>query len=298
MFDWPTLISAFFIGLLGAGHCLGMCGGLVAALSFALPAGDFKKKCAYLIAYSVGRVASYTLIGFIAGVLGLAVMAQSGLPIGRIVAGVLLILLGLYVAQWWKGLAALEKVGNVVWRYIKPLADTLLPVKNAKQALFLGALWGWLPCGLVYSALSFAFASSHTSAVQGALVMLAFGLGTLPAVVGGGFASKAVFDFFKLKSVRTILALCYIAFGITTLYFVYAHAGHAHHTNHSEHMNHSQEQHNPHQANGQQSHQNHRVIDHDDMDHSQHTMPAEHSEAAKNNHKKHHPQVDPHAHHH
>ncbi len=243
MFDWPTLTAAFFIGLLGAGHCLGMCGGLVAALSFALPAGDLKKKCAYITAYSIGRVASYTLIGLIVGLLGLAVMTQSGLPIGRIVAGVLLILLGLYVAQWWKGLSALEKVGGIVWRYIKPVADKLLPVKNTKQALFLGALWGWLPCGLVYSALSFAFASSHTSASQGALVMFAFGLGTLPAVIGGGFASKAVFDFFKLKYVRSVLALCYIGFGLVTLYFVYAHADHhaqhgAHKMSH-EHMHHS-----------------------------------------------------------
>lgn len=232
MFDYSILISAFLIGLMGAGHCIGMCGGLVAALSFALPAGSVVKKIVYLFAFSIGRVASYTLIGLAAGFIGWSVFSMTGFPYARILAGLLLILLGLYYADWWRGLAYVESAGSKIWQYIKPIADKFVPVTKIRHALFLGALWGWLPCGLIYTALTFAFTHADTSPYQGAYVMFFFGLGTLPAIIGGGFATNSLLKILKSKNIRRVLAVGYIVFGLAIIYFALAHASHGDHSSH------------------------------------------------------------------
>lgn len=213
-----ALVAAFMLGFLGSGHCLGMCGGIAGALSFAIPEKNRFSRVALVVLYNVGRVGSYATIGALAG-LGGALFAASGLPVLRIAAGVLLILMGLYLADWWKLLAHLEKAGASVWRKLQPLSQRLVPVRTPTAALLLGMMWGWLPCGLVYSAL--AYGAVQGSWYGGALVMLAFGLGTVPAVLLGGLAgaeiNRSLAGFARKRKVRIVMALAYILFGIWTI---------------------------------------------------------------------------------
>lgn len=223
-------VTAFFLGLFGAGHCLGMCGGIAAALSFAVPVTERYKKLLLLLGYNIGRILSYTAFGAAVGAVGHQISSASGMPILRVLSGVLLILMGLYLADWWKGLTYIERLGNIVWRKIQPLSKALMPVKRLDHAVLLGAVWGWLPCGLVYSAAT--YAAMQSSATHGGAVMLAFGLGTLPAVFLGGLAGQGVKEFLQNKWVRRSFAVLFILYGGWVLYGVTQRG----HTDHSQHM--------------------------------------------------------------
>ena len=217
-----ALVSVFFTGLLGAGHCLGMCGGIVGALSLA--GGEHRGL--RLALYNLGRLCSYSLLGAVAGALGYAFEKIAG-PWLRVVAGVLLILMGLYLADWWRALVWLERAGSRLWRHIAPLGNRLLPLESHWQALPLGMVWGFLPCGLVYTAL--AFAASQGSSASGTAVMLAFGLGTLPALIVSGVLAGQLKQWLARRALRQMMGLLLILFGLWTLSMSLQHAGHEHH---------------------------------------------------------------------
>jgi len=210
-----TLLAAFVLGLMGAGHCLGMCGGVVAALSFANKAAASSRRIGIMVAYNVGRILSYGSIGFLLGLVASGASAFTPLPILRMLSGLLLIAMGLYLTHWWKVLTRLEAFGALIWRYISPIAKSLMPVTRIRSALLLGMLWGWLPCGLVYSMLG--FAASQGTGVASSMVMIAFGLGTLPAVVAGGVASGAIKRFIAHIWVRNIFGVVFVLYGFFTL---------------------------------------------------------------------------------
>lgn len=222
----PVLLSALVIGFLGSGHCIGMCGGIASALAFAIPEKNSKQRVFILLAYNLGRILSYTLLGAFVGLLG----QKIGLPpVLRIVAGVLLIAMGLYLANWWRGLVYLEKAGSYLWRWIQPLGARLMPVDTVLKGLLFGAIWGWLPCGLVYSALALSMAQAEPVSAAG--VMLYFGLGTLPAVFLSGWAANYLKTLLQSKLVRTLFALTIIVFGVWTLWMPLSHVGgHGAHT--------------------------------------------------------------------
>ncbi|OLS63408.1 sulfite exporter TauE/SafE family protein [Pseudomonas putida] len=211
----PLLSSALILGLLGGGHCLGMCGGLMGALTLAIPPEQRGRRLRLLIAYNLGRVLSYASAGLL---LGLAGWALAGSPLAtamRVVAALLLITMGLYLAGWWSGLTRVEKLGRGLWRHIQPVATRLLPVSSLPRALLLGALWGWLPCGLVYSTLL--WAASQGSAVNSALLMLAFGIGTWPILLATGLAAERSNALLRKRGVRVAGGLLVILFGLWTL---------------------------------------------------------------------------------
>jgi uncharacterized protein len=177
------LLAALLGGLVGSVHCFGMCGGIAGALGVA-GAG----RPAFAAAYSAGRIASYSLAGALAGAIGAGLAAAAGLgPWLRLVMGLMLVLLGLQVAINLRLLAPLGAAGAHLWRGLAPVARRLVPPEHLGHALALGALWGWLPCGLVYGML--AAAAGSGSAAGGALFMAVFGLGTAPAMVGLAWAS-------------------------------------------------------------------------------------------------------------
>ncbi|AAZ34193.1 sulfite exporter TauE/SafE family protein [Pseudomonas savastanoi pv. phaseolicola] len=210
-----TLLSAFILGLLGGGHCLGMCGGLMGALTLAIPKEQRSRRFRLLLAYNLGRILSYTVAGLGSGLVGWAV-AQSPLATGmRVIAAVLLIVMGLYLAGWWSGLTHIERLGRGLWRCLQPLASRLLPVSSLPRALLLGALWGWLPCGLVYSALL--WAASQGNPLHSALLMLAFGLGTWPVLLATGLAAERTTVLLRKRGVRMAGGLLVIVFGLWTL---------------------------------------------------------------------------------
>jgi sulfite exporter TauE/SafE len=211
----PLLLSAVVLGLLGGGHCLGMCGGLMGALTMAIPVEQRGRRLQLLLAYNLGRILSYACAGLLLGLGGWALANSPAAMALRIVAGLLLICMGLYLGGWWSGLTRIEALGRGLWRHIQPLAKRLLPVTSLPRALLLGALWGWLPCGLVYSTLL--WAASQGSAIDSALLMLAFGLGTLPVLIASGLAAQRLNQLLRQRSVRMAGGLLVIVFGLWTL---------------------------------------------------------------------------------
>lgn len=188
------LLTALLVGLLGGVHCLGMCGGVVGALSFNLRPEvqvSLWRMFPYHFAYNLGRLTSYMMIGAIFGFLGSSVVnLASLLPMQQalqIFAGSFMLLLGLYIGGWWNGIVVVERLGQGVWRQLQPVAKRMSVVKNFRQAWLYGLVWGWLPCGLVYSMVIMTLTAG--GALQGAALMLAFGLGTLPnLMLMGSFA--------------------------------------------------------------------------------------------------------------
>jgi len=211
----PLLVSAIILGLLGGGHCLGMCGGLMGALTLAIPKEQRSRRFRLLLAYNLGRVLSYATAGLLIGLAGWAVANSPGAMIMRVIASLLLIVMGLYLAGWWSGLTRIESLGRGLWRHIQPFASRLLPVSSMPRALLLGALWGWLPCGLVYSTLL--WSASQGNALDSALLMLAFGLGTWPVLLATGLAAERTTALLRKRGVRMAGGLLVILFGIWTM---------------------------------------------------------------------------------
>jgi len=214
--------AAFVMGLLGSGHCAGMCGGIACSLTISLPPrvrGRALSLATYLAGYNAGRIASYTLAGAVAGAVGLGLAAA--LPIaathvvGFSLSGAMLLAVGLHVAGWWRGLDVLERLGSGPWRRIEPLARRLAPARSPAHALALGALWGWLPCGLVYGALTLALTSG--SALEGALRMLAFGLGTAPMLLAVGTAGGWLGALARDPALRRWAGASLVGLGLMTV---------------------------------------------------------------------------------
>ena len=217
-----TYLTAFVVGLLGGVHCIGMCGGIVGALTFGLPERQRARIGAllpYQLAYNLGRVVSYVAAGAIMGGLGMLIAefmpvyyAQRVLLAG---AGIFMIMLGLYLSGWWLVLNRLESAGSRLWRLIEPISRRLLPVRTPRQALLVGMIWGWIPCGLVYSML--VTAVSAGSALQGAAVMLAFALGTLPTLMSIGLLAGVAARLSRSPAVRGVAGALVMLFGVLTI---------------------------------------------------------------------------------
>lgn len=229
------IFSAFVIGLLGAGHCIGMCGGITTMLTSAIPQNStlsdqtiypHKKhfqfnRAVLVICYNLGRIGSYTLLGAIVGFTSSIAAKNIGLPLAglRIVAAVFLIFLGLYLGQWLMWLNKVEALGKRLWQLLSPLSKHVIPVNSPLKALGLGALWGWLPCGLVYSTLTWALASGNPA--TGALIMLFFGLGTLPALLTLSLGFISIKQLLVNTIFRKFMALTVISYGFYSLLVAY-----------------------------------------------------------------------------
>lgn len=222
-----AILAVFLAGLLGGTHCFGMCGGIVAALSAGIAPGS--RRWPLHLAYNLGRIASYTLAGAIAGVAGSAFLFSGSLAprLGlMIVANLMLVAMGAYLLGLPQLILPLEKVGSRLWARIQPLSRRLLPIRSPAQAVGLGLVWGWLPCGLVYSALATALASG--SVLGGAATMLAFGAGTLPNLLLAGLLAQQVRALMQARQVRAGAGLVVVGLGLYGLLGVWriAHAIH------------------------------------------------------------------------
>lgn len=227
------LVSAFIVGLMGGVHCAGMCGGIVSALGANAaaarpPLGSGQTAVITLhrqavtgvlrvqSAYNLGRLASYVGFGGLAGAIGAATLVFDRLlPVQHllyIVANAMMIALGLYLAGIWAGVARIERFGLWFWRPLQPMIRRFVPADTFGKGLMLGALWGFVPCGMVYSMLVTAMVSG--GAEQGALVMLAFGLGTLPNLMALGVAASFGRHWLKARGVRLAAGLVVVAFGV------------------------------------------------------------------------------------
>ncbi|MCC6713818.1 MAG: sulfite exporter TauE/SafE family protein [Gammaproteobacteria bacterium] len=198
-----------------------MCGGIASALTLGLPESDRANPSRLLsrvIAYNLGRIASYALAGALAATVFSAlpaVMPQAGHQLLAVVAGTVLVMVGLHLAGWFPGLRRIEALGAGLWRRLQPYTHTLLPVRSAPRAVLLGTLWGWLPCGLVYSTLLWAAASADP--LRGALYMLLFGLGTVPAIASAGMLAGGAAGFTRKTVVRRGAGLLLVAIGAISI---------------------------------------------------------------------------------
>ena len=216
-----SYLSAFIVGLLGGVHCAGMCGGIVTALTLGLPenARRGKQVLPFLLAYNLARLCSYTLAGVLMGGVGWLAshwwdLRQVQLAL-QVVAALFMILLGLYLAGWWTVLRRLESAGAGIWNKIQPMTRRFMPVQSLSQAFVIGILWGWLPCGLVYSMLVWSIAT--TDPVAGGLLMLAFGLGTLPTLMTLGVMASFVSRYIQNQNTRRVAGALVILFGVIQL---------------------------------------------------------------------------------
>ena len=212
-----SYLAAFIVGLLGGVHCLGMCGGIVAALSLGMEVdGGRGRQWRLLAGYNLGRIASYTLAGAIVGLLGMLALGFAGVQqlrlLFQLVAALMMIALGLYLGGWWLGLARIEKAGALWWRLLEPFGRRLIPVRDMTSAVSVGAIWGWLPCGLVYSVLIWALSAGDP--LRGALLMLSFGLGTLPNLMLMGVFATSMRRFVRDARVRRLAGAMVVALGL------------------------------------------------------------------------------------
>lgn len=238
-----ALGTAWLLGLFGSVHCIGMCGGLGAALAFAMPADTQPmRKLLLLACMGAGRIASYAMLGALGGAL-LPSAGEGGFIIPRIVAGVLLVLMGMSIAGWNAALAPLERAGHRAWQSVGQRVLTVARLDSIPGALAAGAAWGWLPCGLVYSTL--AWSASSGDAPQAAALMAAFGFGTLPAVMASGALAARLRALLQKRGLRISVALLVMAFGLWTLSVPLMHATHATHSP-AHHEGHADVQEHPH----------------------------------------------------
>jgi sulfite exporter TauE/SafE len=222
-----SLFSAFIMGLLGSPHCVGMCGGIVGALTIGLPQSirhSPLQLLTYLLTYNLGRISSYVFAGIIVSFLG-AQLTQL-LPDFHLISqwfrGIFIIIIGLYLSNWWQGLATLETLGNFIWRRIVPVGQRFLPVRHLSQALGLGLVWGWLPCGLVYGVLALSLTANNP--FQSGLLMFMFGMGTFLIMLITGTTAHWLVQFTRNPITRQVVGIILISLGLVTLKFTSPHS--------------------------------------------------------------------------
>ena len=228
--DWlihSQYFVAFLTGLLGVVHCFGMCGGVVWALT--LNSSDDKNNklnslLVITLGYNIGRISGYVVAGAIVGFLGSTLIDLTGIQAAKqvlaIAASLFMIALGLYLAGLWNGISKLEHFGGHLWKHLQPYTKQFMPVRSLKQAIPLGFLWGWLPCGLVYTALIWTLSAG--GAIEGALIMLAFGLGTLPHLMAMGVLASRLSNWTRNQTIRLIAGLLVVGMGMLTFLRAFA----------------------------------------------------------------------------
>ncbi len=217
---------AFLIGLFSSLHCFGMCGGLVGAMTMSLTP-DIRKNTTqlglYTLAYNAGRISSYVVAGLLVGYFGQVLrdflMPDDGIAVLRLIASLLIIAMGFYIAGWFpwfsQKFSIIEKIGVPLWKVLQPIGQRLLPVKNIWQAFLFGAVWGWLPCGLVYYVLL--ISPAKDGALNSAFFMLAFGLGTLIPMMAAGFLTGRLAPLRQSQKIRYFSGTVLIIMGVISL---------------------------------------------------------------------------------
>ncbi|MEJ6474567.1 sulfite exporter TauE/SafE family protein [Pseudoalteromonas piscicida] len=207
-----SLLSALIMGLAGSGHCLVMCGGIASSLQLAS-----KQRSAIVVSllYNIGRIVSYALAGSLVALLGASLAKQNTSVANalQLMSGIFMILVGIYVMRLASTLKWLESAAkSLIWQHVVKLNKHLVPVNTKKKAFFYGALWGWLPCGLVYSALTWTLQAK--SPFEGALIMLAFGAGTMPALIAVGQSAQLLQKFINHLVTRIVMGNLLIWYGV------------------------------------------------------------------------------------
>ncbi len=213
--------SIFLIGLFSSfGHCIGMCGGFVMTYSLKIhtagtPSSFWQRFYPHLL-YNSGRILTYTFLGFFFGLLGetLKVILQVAHFQGTLemVAGSIMVLMGLDLGGWFP----LSKGGYLPgFHWFISGIQRLIQRVNRRNTFQLGLALGFIPCGLVYAAGASAAASG--SAIKGALLMLTFGLGTIPALILVALSTQWFSTTLRQRFLKVATVLV-IILGLFTIY--------------------------------------------------------------------------------
>jgi uncharacterized protein len=214
-----SFLVAFLMGLFSSMHCIGMCGSIIGTLTLSLSTeirNNKKLLLPFVFNYNFGRISSYTIAGAITGIVEALVTMHLGETHGhrilQLLSAAVMASAGLYIAGWFPRFAYIEKAGMPIWKKLEPYGRKLIPVRNRTQAYLFGMVWGWLPCGLVYAAL--ALAATAGDVTKSALTMLAFGLGTLPAVMGVGIMTGILTKLSRMQRFKEAIGLFMIALAL------------------------------------------------------------------------------------
>ncbi|KEY91337.1 branched-chain amino acid transport system 3 carrier protein [Candidatus Photodesmus blepharus] len=193
-----------------------MCGGIASALSLNRAHHDNLLP----LYYNFGRLSSYTIFGGLIGGMFASITCMinltSSLVFFRLISAIFMIILALYLFRVWFGLLHIEKIGQIFWKHISPIGKIFLPLKKPFYAFPLGFLWGWFPCGLVYSTLTWAAASG--SMINGAIIMLSFGIGTLPTMLLISYSFNYLEKLQLTRFNQNLGALSILIYGLYTAY--------------------------------------------------------------------------------
>ncbi|WP_347988862.1 sulfite exporter TauE/SafE family protein [Methylomonas sp. AM2-LC] len=214
-----SYLTALLMGLFSSLHCIGMCGSIIGTLTFSLSPelrNNNSRLFCTVLSYNVGRIISYAMAGAVVAV----VVEFLSLPFSngqahralQLISAVIMAGAGLYLAGWFPRFAYIEKLGIHLWKIAEPYGRKLIPVKSLKQALLFGMVWGWLPCGLIYTAL--ALAATTGNILHSALTMFIFGLGTLPAVMGVGIITPLLTRLSRAQRFKSIVGVLFIIFAL------------------------------------------------------------------------------------
>lgn len=211
-----SLAAAFLAGLSGGVHCAAMCGPLIGIACGPCARARGREWLRHALAYNAGRIATYMIAGMVTGAIGAAGIALRGAPLSQqALLGVMsfsLILFAAYVAGFIPFVRGIERAGAAIWRRVGPGAGWFLPASTPGRAFGLGLVFGWLPCGMVYVALIAALTVADP--LHGAMVMAAFGLGTLPNVLAISAWFKYVAAAAKGRLARAFVAAVFAAVGV------------------------------------------------------------------------------------
>ncbi|WP_349431433.1 sulfite exporter TauE/SafE family protein [Methylomarinum sp. Ch1-1] len=214
-----SYLFAFAMGLFSSLHCIGMCGSIIGTLTLSLSPeirNDKGKLFPFVLNYNIGRIISYMLAGALVGVfqhfITLPLSEAEGHRVLQLLSAVFMTSAGLYIAGWFPRFAYIEKAGSRLWKLIEPYGRKLIPVKNKRHALLFGMVWGWLPCGLVYTSL--ALAATTGDVARSSLTMMAFGLGTLPAVMGVGIMAEILAKLSRMQRFKQVIGVMFIIVAI------------------------------------------------------------------------------------
>lgn len=228
-----TILACFIAGLSSTLHCFGMCGGISTMLSLQSEQSEqYLRKYQNAFLYNAGRIFSYAMIGLLAGISSQFAtyhFLKNGHQILQIISSIILITIALHILGLFSSFKIIEKVAYILWKKVQLLFKWLLPAKSPIAVFSFGLIWGWLPCGMVYSVLLLAVSSAN--ALDSMLYMLAFGLGTLPGMFSASAGSSYINGLTKKAMFKYISAVLLI--GIALIPFYSSFFSDNDHSNHS-----------------------------------------------------------------
>lgn len=218
-----SYFTAFAMGLFSSLHCIGMCGSIIGTLTLSLKPEIRNNKStlfSYVLNYNLGRISSYTLAGLLVGLAEMLLTfpfgAGHGHRILQLFSASIMVGAGLYIAGWFPRFAYIEKVGAKLWKQLEPYGHKLIPVSSRTQAYLFGMIWGWLPCGLVYAALALAATTGDIG--RSAMTMFAFGLGTLPSVMGVGIMTDVLTKLSRMQRFKQVVGLLLVFIALIAVF--------------------------------------------------------------------------------